>query len=136
MEKQWYENLWNNTKKSYDSKGEEFTETPAQTGRRVRNMLIKHITSGPVVAMVIEGNESVDIVRKICGATSPSRADPSTIRGSLASDSYSLADTSKRSVKNIVHASDSARSAQREISVWFSSDEINGYARADEPALY
>ena len=54
---------------------------------------------GPVVAMVMEGNEALSIVRKIVGSTAPSKADPSTLRGMYAIDSYQLADEQKRPVR-------------------------------------
>lgn len=66
-------------------------------------------TSGPLVALVLEGDEAIDVVRAINGATDGRKAEPGTIRGDLA--------LSNR--ENLVHASDSAESAQREIALWF-----------------
>ncbi|MGI8701095.1 MAG: nucleoside-diphosphate kinase [Nocardioidaceae bacterium] len=67
------------------------------------------VTSGPLVAMVLEGDEAVDVVRAINGATDGRQAAPGTIRGDLS--------VSNR--ENLVHGSDSAESAGREIALWF-----------------
>lgn len=76
--------------------------------------LVEYITSGPVVAMVLEGNSVISEVRKINGATNPLEAQPGTIRGDYAQD-ISM---------NIIHGSDSPDSAQREIAIYFSDDEL------------
>ena len=67
------------------------------------------VTSGPVVAMVLEGDQAIDVVRGINGATDGRKAAPGTIRGD-----YSLSNR-----ENLVHGSDSAESAEREIALWF-----------------
>ena len=66
-------------------------------------------TSGPLVALVLEGDEAITVVRALTGATDGRKADPGTIRGDL----------SLSNRENLVHASDSAESAQREIALWF-----------------
>ena len=76
--------------------------------------LVGSITSGPVVAFVLEGPEAIAAVRKMMGSTNPLAAEPGTIRGDLATEI----------VANIVHGSDSPESAQREINLYFSEDEI------------
>ena len=67
------------------------------------------VTSGPLVALVLEGDEAVDVVRAINGATDGRKAAPGTIRGDL----------SLSNRENLVHGSDSPESAEREISLWF-----------------
>ncbi len=79
--------------------------------------LIKFITSGPVVAMVFEGENIINIVRKMVGATDPSNAQPGTIRGDFVLDTG----------QNIVHASDSIENAAREISIFFKDEELVKY---------
>lgn len=76
--------------------------------------LVNFITSAPVVAMVWQGDECVSVIRKMVGATSPTEAIPGTIRGD-----YCL-----HTNKNIVHASDSDKNAEREISLFFDKDEL------------
>ncbi len=75
--------------------------------------LVQFMSSGPVVAMVAEGQRVVEGFRSLAGATDPTAALPGTIRGDLGRD-WGLA-----VVQNIVHGSDSAESAQREIKLWF-----------------
>ena len=88
--------------------------------------LIDFITSGPSVSMVIEGQNSVSVMREINGATNPLNAAIGSIRGDFALDTG----------RNIVHASDSPESAEREIAIHFKESEIVGYSRIDEIWLY
>ena len=88
--------------------------------------LIDYITSGPVVAMVVEGKEAVRVVRTLVGATNPIEAQPGTIRGDYGLDIG----------RNVVHASDSLESAEREISLFFDAEEILEYPRMDEEWIY
>ena len=76
--------------------------------------LVDYITSGPVIAMVLEADDCVTLVRKLCGATKPSESQPGTIRGDYCSHTN----------HNIIHASDSDESAEREINLWFKEEEI------------
>ena len=76
--------------------------------------LIEYITSGPVVAMVWEGPNAVKAVRKLMGSTDPLEASPGSIRGDFALDIE----------QNLVHGSDSPESASREISLFFSGEEL------------
>ncbi|MCX8204116.1 MAG: nucleoside-diphosphate kinase [Candidatus Nezhaarchaeota archaeon] len=85
------------------------------------NDLVAHITSAPLVAVVVVGRGAVKAVRRIVGSTDPVEAEPGTIRGDLG---LSL-------TRNIVHASDSAESAAREIRIFFNEGEIYNYERAD-----
>jgi len=71
--------------------------------------LVDHVTSGPVVLMILEGTDAVETVRKLVGATNPLIAEPGTIRG----------DFSTSITANIIHASDSAENAKRESSIFF-----------------
>ncbi len=132
----WFEDTGNRTLAAYKEKGVILNETAVQISTRIRNYLIDFLSSGPAVAMVLEGNEAISITRKIVGATEPKRSDPSTIRGSLSLDSYELADEQKRVLKNLVHASEDKRTADREIAVWFKPSEIMKYKRADEGTMY
>ena len=78
-------------------------------GKPFFESLIAFITSAPLVAIVIEGERAITVVRKMCGATDSAVAEPGTIRG----------DYSTSNSMNIVHSSDSAESASREINVFF-----------------
>lgn len=97
----------------------------AHKGKEFYIGLIEFITSGPVVAMVVEGVNAVRVVRKIVGSTNPEEAAPGTIRGDFAH-------TLPHGGKNLIHASGNEEEAEKEIELWFSPDEIHSYTRADE----
>ncbi|MCX8033037.1 MAG: nucleoside-diphosphate kinase [Thermoleophilia bacterium] len=78
-------------------------------GKDFYEELVAHITSGPVFAMVVEGPSAVNVVRRMAGATNPLEAAPGTIRGDYGLDIR----------RNVVHASDSIASAEREIAIFF-----------------
>jgi len=88
-------------------------------GKPFYEPLIRYITSSPVVVMVLEANDVIDIVRRTMGATKPAEADPGTIRADLALEVG----------RNLVHGSDSAQSAAYEIPLFFTDDEILSYTR-------
>lgn len=132
----WLLSVGSKTKKSYLEKGIDVKESEREIGLRIREMLVKEITRTPIIAAVFEGNAAADVARKIGGATEPRKADPSTIRGRYASDTYSLADMEKRPVRNIVHISETGEIGAQEIKVWFSEKELFEYNRADWKAMY
>ena len=101
-------------------------------GEFVRNKLLKFLTSGPVIAIAIEGVDAVENVRKIVGETESKKALPGTIRGDFSHVSFEHADQKEIAVKNLVHASGNKEEAEYELSIWFSIDEIRDYKRADD----
>lgn len=100
-------------------KAGENVEDPVEMGRNVVSWLRKFITSGPIVAMVLEGEDAVLKVRKITGFTDPASAEKGSIRGDLGTDSILKANAEKRPVWNLIHASGSDEEAEKEISLWF-----------------
>ena len=88
--------------------------------------LVQFITSGPVITMVVQGDEAVKVVRKLIGATNSKEAEPGTIRGDFAMSNQ----------KNAVHASDSVENANFEMGIFFDSTEISSYRRSDEDWIY
>jgi nucleoside-diphosphate kinase len=94
--------------------------------------LERFITSGPVVAIVIEGISAVELVRKIVGGTEPKSALPGTIRGDYAHHSYSFTDKINKSIHNLIHASGNKEEAEQEIKLWFTYEEIHDYRRSDQ----
>ncbi len=86
---------------------------------------IEYITSSPVVAMILEGNNIIEIVRKMMGKTNPQEADLGTIRG----------DFGQYIGRNIIHGSDGSDTAEFEINLWFKKEEISNYRRIDEDWL-
>ncbi|MGH3931847.1 MAG: nucleoside-diphosphate kinase [Pseudonocardiaceae bacterium] len=95
------------------------TDDAIEIGRMVRKWLVNFFLSGPVVPMVLSGNQAIETVRKIVGATLPVAAAPGTIRGDYSSDSPDLANSEMRPVLNLIHASGDADEAAREIKLWF-----------------
>ena len=87
--------------------------------------LVSHVTSGPVLAMVIEGPNAIAVMRNLIGKTNPLEASPGTIRGD-----YALNVT-----KNVIHASDSPENAEREIKIFFKEEEIVDYAKPAEESF-
>ena len=102
-----------------DASKELGTSDAITIGKKVKGWLVDFICSGPVVAMVLEGNHSVENVRRIVGPTIPFTAPPGTIRGDYSVDSPDAANREKRPVKNLVHASGTVDEAKFEIELWF-----------------
>lgn len=92
-------------------------------GKSFYDSLLKFITSSPVVALVVEGPEAVAVMRATMGKTNAREAAPGTIRGDLG--------ISKGN--NLIHGSDSLESAQREVAIFFTPEEIHSYQRSFEP---
>ena len=135
-DKKWFEETGARTLQAYKDRGIILKQTAVQVSTRIRNYLIEFLSSGPVVAFVLEGEGAISATRKIVGSTEPRKADPSTLRGSLSTDSYERAEERKRPILNIAHASEDKKTADREIKLWFKPGEIMDYKRADEDALY
>ena len=94
-------------------------------GKAFFEPLMAYITSGPVVAMVLEGEGAVAVVRKMMGKTNAAEAEPGTIRGDFA---LTIG-------RNMIHGSDGLESAKREIGLFFKADELRAYTRIDEAWL-
>ena len=88
--------------------------------------LLRYICSSPVLAMVWQGEEAIAAVRQTMGATNPLIADPGTVRHDFA---LGIA-------RNLTHASDSAATAENEISLWFTKDEILQWQRDIDPWIF
>ena len=97
---------------------------------------VKYLTCGPVLAMVIEGNKAVGVVKKLIGTTEPLTSDVGTIRGDLTIDSYDIASLDSRAVRNLLHCSDGVQATEREIKIWFSKEEVLDYRLVQEQILY
>lgn len=112
------------------------SEDPLEVTAKILKVLIKYITSGPVVAMVWQGAHAVKIVRKITGGTEPLTSDVGTIRGDYVLDSYTMSDSDSRAIRNIIHASGSVKEADDEIRHWFDKKELVDYKLIAESILY
>ena len=94
-------------------------------GKAFFEPLMSYVAAGPVVAMVLEGDGAIAAVRRMMGETNSAEAEPGTIRGDLA---LTIG-------RNVIHGSDSAESAKREILLFFKPEEIHAYTRVDEAWL-
>ena len=109
--------------KHYEEIGQVITRRGEQTFKNVLTMM----QDGPVIAMVFEGVEAVELVRKLVGSTEPKSAAPGTIRGDYSHMSYGYGDDQSKGIPNLIHASGDAEDAKKEIPHWFSEEELYDY---------
>lgn len=103
------------------------TDDAYEVGLQVQQWLNDFMRSGPLVALVLEGPQAIEMVRKIRGFTLPSKAQPGTITGDYSFDSSSLANSTQRAIRNLVHASGNEEEAEFEIGLWFKPEELHDY---------
>lgn len=92
-------------------------------GKAFYESLLKFITSGPTLALVLEGREAVAVARNLIGATDGAKAAPGTIRGDFALSVQN----------NLIHGSDSPENAVTEVALWFKPEELVAYQSVDSP---
>lgn len=105
-------------------------------GRSVADSLVGYMTSGPVVCMVVEGLQSIEMVRKLAGHTLPAKAAVGTIRGDFSIDTPAIANVEGRALHNLLHASENPEEAANEIGLWFTPKEISDYKRVAEDLMF
>ncbi|PIN81200.1 nucleoside-diphosphate kinase [Candidatus Woesearchaeota archaeon CG10_big_fil_rev_8_21_14_0_10_32_9] len=105
-------------------------------GQEIVDGLVQDMMILPVIAMILEGHNAVNVVRKLVGPTNVEQALPGTIRGDYSHDTYALANVSDRPILTIVHASGDLADAEKEVKLWFAPEEIQGYERADAKIHY
>ena len=127
--------LENYQKYGIDAKKELGTADAYEIGKMVRVWLLDYLMEGPVFAFVLEGPHAVELVRKLCGHTLPLLAPPGTIRGDFSYDSSYLANSAKRPIKNLMHASGTVEEAIYELNLWFKKEEIQTYERVEAKAM-
>ena len=104
------------------------SDDKAELGRGVTESLIGYMTSGPVVCLVVEGIQAIDMVRKLAGNTLPFKADVGTIRGDYSVDSPAIANKADMP---------GAKQAANEIRLWFGGDsDIHSYSRSEDAVMY
>jgi nucleoside-diphosphate kinase len=104
----------------------------SRRGKDVFDIVLDMMSSGPVIAIVLEGIEAASLVRKMVGSTEPKSALPGTVRGDYAHMSYAHGDANKVGIPNLIHASGDAEEAKLEIAHWFSENELYDYEAAHE----
>lgn len=118
-DKEWLLMLSNKVTEAFALKDKKFKRPGLAYGRQVKRYLIDYVTSGPVLAFVVEGNEAISVTRKLTGATDASIASPGTIRGDYGSDSLYTANMEKRANRTIVHVAGTAKEASDQIKMIF-----------------
>lgn len=137
LDPNWRKSVGEKAIASYVKKGETPPSSdPIAVADLVVSRLKKYMSSGPVIVMIWEGAHAVELVRKITGGTEPRSAGVGTIRGDFVLDSYQMADTDDRAIRNLIHASGSVPEADMEIPHWFKSSEIVSYRVPHEATLY
>ena len=106
---------------------EEIGQVITRRGEETFNNVLDMMNQGPVIAMVLEGVEAVEVVRKLVGPTEPKSAAPGTIRGDFSHISYGYADSVSKGIPNLIHASGDESEAEQEIAHWFADSEIYSY---------
>lgn len=119
-------------KDHYHKHYEEISKLLTRIGKEAFDSTIDFMMSGPVIAVVLEGINSVSLVRKMVGSTEPKSAQPGTIRGDYAHISFEYATEKGTSIPNLIHASGDAAEAKQEIALWFSESELLEYRLAYE----
>lgn len=140
--KELMEGIGKKTLEAYEKYGkdpnEEFgTKDAVEIGKMINKWNIDFISSGPVVAILLQGIHAVENTRRLVGTTLPSQSPPGTIRGDYSSDAPALANKKGRPLRNIVHASGTLEEAKYEEQLWFRDDDVvKDYKRSDEAIMF
>ncbi len=105
-------------------------------GEDIFNVTVEAMKESPVIAVVLEGIHSVELVRKLVGSTEPGKSAPGTIRGDYAHSNFAYANGEGRTLPNVVHASATPEEAEQEIKLWFDTDELHNYETAAQTAVH
>lgn len=132
----WFEKKGKNIVNDLEAQGRSVEKPALEYGKDIIRTIIQYMQQGPVLALVLEGNQSVAVVKKLVGETEPATSDVGTIRGDFTVDSYAHSTYENRAVRNLIHCSDSPEEAEREIALWFKEDEIMKYTTAQERIMY
>jgi len=136
----WYEKKGKNIVENKTKLGMPIEKESIEYGKDIIRAMVHFMTASPVVSLVLEGNQSQAVVKRIVGSTEPSTADTGTIRGDYALDSYFLCDTDgSRGMRNLIHCtdpSDGVDAYDREVAIWFTKEEVLSYRLVSEAMLY
>jgi len=124
--------IGNKTKKDWDAYGVKYTDSTEEIGKMIVDATREFMSSGPVIAVVLEGGLAVEVVRKLVGSTGPKDSAPGTIRGDYAHLSLGRASLQKKGAANLIHASGSVEEAEKEIAMWFRPEELHSYTTVHE----
>lgn len=137
LTEEWMQGVYGKAKAKYEAEGKDFPYPDYKAyGGEIKRGLVEFLKSGPIIAMVLEGEQAVPLVRKLVGTTEPISSPPGTIRGDFSPDSYALSNEQNRPLRNLVHASGTVEEAKTEIDVWFTAEELHNYEHVLQKALY
>ena len=120
------------TREHYYKHYEEIGKMITRRGQDKFDITLEMMVQGPVIAMVLEGVEAVELVRKLVGTTEPKSAAPGTIRGDYSHMSFGYGDSQNKGIPNLIHASGDPEEATQEIAHWFSDEELYDYEALNE----
>jgi nucleoside-diphosphate kinase len=133
---EWFLKKGTNVVNDLMAQGLPIDKEPIEYGKDIIRTIVKYMTAAPVIAMVWEGNQAVNVVTKIVGTTEPATSDVGTLRGDYTIDSYGHASFENRAVRNLVHCSDAVSEAEREIAIWFKEEDVMKYTTSQERIMY
>ena len=137
LTEEWMRGVYEKSKAKYDANGQPFPYADhIAYGTEIKRGLVQFLVSDPVVAMVLEGEGAVAIVRKLVGSTEPASSPAGTIRGDYALDTYALANTQGRPVRNLIHASGTVEEGKGEVAIWFTKKEMHQYETVLQNVLF
>lgn len=137
LTEEWMKGVFEKSKAKYEAEGKEFGYTDYKAyGQYIKKGLMEFLTAAPLVAIVLEGEQAVSLVRKLVGSTEPASAAPGTIRGDFSPDTYQFSNSQDRPLRNLIHASGTAAEAKNEVAVWFLPAEIMMINFASDPVIY
>jgi nucleoside-diphosphate kinase len=119
-------------KEHYHYHYEDISQMISRRGQAAFDVTLEAMQLGPVIVMVLEGIDSVSLVRKMVGTTEPKEAAPGTVRGDFAHISFSYANGNNVAIPNLIHASGDNNEAEQEISHWFKKGELFSYNTAHQ----
>jgi nucleoside-diphosphate kinase len=137
LTEEWMQAVYSKAKAKYEANNQIFPYPDhIAYGTEIKNGLVDFLKSAPIVAMVLEGEQAVPLVRKIVGATEPASSAPGTIRGDFSHDTYALSNSQNRPLRNLIHASGTEDEAKYEMTVWFTETELYKYEHVNDRVQY
>lgn len=137
LTEEWMKGVYEKAKAKYEATGQAFQYPDHKAyGGEIKRGLVDFLKSGPIVALVLEGEMAISLVRKLVGATEPASSAPGTIRGDFSHDTYALANAQGRPLRNLIHASGAPDEAEREIRIWFTDTELYQYEHVHDRVQY
>lgn len=133
----WMRSVYEKAKAKYEANGQPFAfPDHIAYGTSIKNGLVEFLVSAPIIAMVLQGERAVPLVRKIVGATEPASSAPGTIRGDYSHDTYALSNEDGRPLRNLIHASGTPEESAYEIPLWFTDVELYKYEHVNDRVQY